>query len=87
LISRRSKVFACRSSLVGARRRERLQEALGALEVELTTEDVAAIERALPLEAVAGDATTRARWRSSTASAAPPEPRVCCAPRLGSAKR
>jgi aryl-alcohol dehydrogenase-like predicted oxidoreductase len=41
--------------LVGARRRERLQEALGALEVELTTEDVAAIERALPPEAVAGD--------------------------------
>jgi aryl-alcohol dehydrogenase-like predicted oxidoreductase len=41
--------------LVGARRRERLQEALGALEVELTTEDVAAIERALPQEAVAGD--------------------------------
>jgi aryl-alcohol dehydrogenase-like predicted oxidoreductase len=41
--------------LVGARRRERLQEALGALEVELTTEDVAAIEGALPPEAVAGD--------------------------------
>jgi aryl-alcohol dehydrogenase-like predicted oxidoreductase len=41
--------------LVGARRRDRLQEALGALEVELTADDVAAIERALPHEAVAGD--------------------------------
>jgi aryl-alcohol dehydrogenase-like predicted oxidoreductase len=41
--------------LVGARRRERLQEALGALEVELTSEDVASIEGAVPQEAVAGD--------------------------------
>ena len=41
--------------LVGARRRDRLQEALGALELELTSDDVAAIERAVPQEAVAGD--------------------------------
>jgi aryl-alcohol dehydrogenase-like predicted oxidoreductase len=41
--------------LVGARRRDRLQEALGALEAELTSDDVAAIERAMPPEAVAGD--------------------------------
>jgi aryl-alcohol dehydrogenase-like predicted oxidoreductase len=41
--------------LVGARRRDRLQEALGALHVELTREDLAAIERAVPQEAVAGD--------------------------------
>jgi aryl-alcohol dehydrogenase-like predicted oxidoreductase len=41
--------------LVGARRRDRLQEALGALEVELTDGDVATIERAVPQEAVAGD--------------------------------
>jgi aryl-alcohol dehydrogenase-like predicted oxidoreductase len=41
--------------LVGARRRDRLHEALGALEVELTSEDVAAVERAVPQEAVAGD--------------------------------
>jgi aryl-alcohol dehydrogenase-like predicted oxidoreductase len=41
--------------LVGARRRDRLQEALRALEVELTSDDVAAIERAMPPEAVAGD--------------------------------
>jgi aryl-alcohol dehydrogenase-like predicted oxidoreductase len=41
--------------LVGARRRDRLQEALGALEVELTSDDVAAIEHAAPQEAVAGE--------------------------------
>jgi aryl-alcohol dehydrogenase-like predicted oxidoreductase len=41
--------------LVGARRRDRLQEALGALEVELTDDDVATIERAVPQEAVSGD--------------------------------
>ncbi|MDY0883408.1 aldo/keto reductase [Dongia soli] len=40
--------------LVGARRRERLAEALGALEVKLTAEDIAAIEKAVPPEAVAG---------------------------------
>jgi aryl-alcohol dehydrogenase-like predicted oxidoreductase len=41
--------------LVGARRRDRLREALGALDVELTADDVEAIERAVPREAVAGD--------------------------------
>ena len=41
--------------LVGARRRDRLVEALGALELELTDEDVAAIERAVPWGAAAGD--------------------------------
>jgi aryl-alcohol dehydrogenase-like predicted oxidoreductase len=41
--------------LVGARRRDRLAEALGALELDLTAEDFAAIERAVPLGAVAGD--------------------------------
>jgi aryl-alcohol dehydrogenase-like predicted oxidoreductase len=41
--------------LVGARRRDRLKEALAALEVELASDDVAAIERAVPQEAVAGD--------------------------------
>jgi aryl-alcohol dehydrogenase-like predicted oxidoreductase len=41
--------------LVGARRRDRLREALGALEVELTADDFAAIEHAVPREAVAGD--------------------------------
>ncbi|MFF2141444.1 aldo/keto reductase [Kitasatospora sp. NPDC058190] len=41
--------------LVGARRRERLTEALGALDVTLTTEDLAAIEAAVPAGAAAGD--------------------------------
>ncbi|WP_372399967.1 aldo/keto reductase [Azospirillum sp. HJ39] len=41
--------------LVGARRRDRLTEALGALDVDLTPEDLAAIERAVPPGAAAGD--------------------------------
>ncbi|MGZ5336427.1 MAG: aldo/keto reductase [Solirubrobacterales bacterium] len=41
--------------LVGARRRERLEEALGALELELTEEDLDAIERAVPAGAAAGE--------------------------------
>jgi aryl-alcohol dehydrogenase-like predicted oxidoreductase len=40
--------------LVGARRRDRLAEALGALEVRLSTDDLAAIERAVPPGAAAG---------------------------------
>jgi aryl-alcohol dehydrogenase-like predicted oxidoreductase len=40
--------------LVGARRRDRLAEALGALEVRLNAEDIARIERAVPAGAVAG---------------------------------
>jgi aryl-alcohol dehydrogenase-like predicted oxidoreductase len=41
--------------LVGARRRERLAEALGALELELGPDDLAAIEAAMPAGAAAGD--------------------------------
>ncbi|GGY23948.1 aldo/keto reductase [Streptomyces xanthochromogenes] len=41
--------------LVGARRRDRLAEALGALDVELTASDLAAIEAAVPAGAAAGD--------------------------------
>jgi aryl-alcohol dehydrogenase-like predicted oxidoreductase len=41
--------------LVGARRRDRLQEALGALDVVLTTDDLAAIEAAVPKGAAAGE--------------------------------
>jgi aryl-alcohol dehydrogenase-like predicted oxidoreductase len=41
--------------LVGARRRDRLTEALGALNVTLTAEDLAAIERAVPANAAAGE--------------------------------
>jgi aryl-alcohol dehydrogenase-like predicted oxidoreductase len=40
--------------LVGARRRDRLAEALGALNVTLAAKDVAAIERAVPKDAAAG---------------------------------
>jgi len=41
--------------LVGARRRDRLDEALGALDVTLTAEDLTAIERIVPKGAAAGD--------------------------------
>jgi aryl-alcohol dehydrogenase-like predicted oxidoreductase len=42
-------------ALIGARTRERLAEALGALDVELDEGDRAALEQAVPLDAVAGD--------------------------------
>ncbi|GAA3065082.1 hypothetical protein GCM10020000_56000 [Streptomyces olivoverticillatus] len=41
--------------LVGARTRERLTEALGALDVTLSEADLAAIEAAVPADAAAGD--------------------------------
>jgi aryl-alcohol dehydrogenase-like predicted oxidoreductase len=41
--------------LVGARRRDRLSEALGALDLDLSDEDLATIERAVPAEQAAGD--------------------------------
>jgi aryl-alcohol dehydrogenase-like predicted oxidoreductase len=41
--------------LVGARRRERLEEALGALEVDMSAEDLAAIARVVPAGAAAGE--------------------------------
>jgi aryl-alcohol dehydrogenase-like predicted oxidoreductase len=41
--------------LVGARRRERLREALGALDVDLSADDMDRIERAIPADAAAGD--------------------------------
>ena len=41
--------------LVGARRRDRLQEALGALSLPLSAEDVRRIEQAVPSDAVAGE--------------------------------
>ena len=40
--------------LIGARRRDQLNEALGALEVALTPADLACIAQAVPIEAVAG---------------------------------
>ena len=41
--------------LVGARTRQRLQEALGAVDVQLSAAELAAIEQAVPKDAVAGD--------------------------------
>jgi aryl-alcohol dehydrogenase-like predicted oxidoreductase len=41
--------------LVGARRRDRLSEAFGALDVTLTPEDLARLEKAVPPDAAAGD--------------------------------
>jgi aryl-alcohol dehydrogenase-like predicted oxidoreductase len=41
--------------LIGARTRNRLQEALGALDITLTADDLAAIERAVPAGAAAGE--------------------------------
>jgi pyridoxine 4-dehydrogenase len=40
--------------LIGARRRDRLAEALGAVSVRLSSDDLSAIARAMPVEAVAG---------------------------------
>jgi aryl-alcohol dehydrogenase-like predicted oxidoreductase len=41
--------------LIGARRRDRLEEALGALEVDLGPEDLERIERAVPADAARGE--------------------------------
>ncbi|HEY9627614.1 MAG TPA: aldo/keto reductase [Coleofasciculaceae cyanobacterium] len=41
--------------LIGARRRDRLTEALGALDLHLSADDLAQIEVAIPADAVAGD--------------------------------
>jgi aryl-alcohol dehydrogenase-like predicted oxidoreductase len=41
--------------LVGARTPERLQESLGALELELSADDLAELERAIPPDAATGD--------------------------------
>jgi aryl-alcohol dehydrogenase-like predicted oxidoreductase len=41
--------------LIGARRRDRLSEALGAVDLVLTADDMAAIERAVPKDAAAGE--------------------------------
>jgi len=41
--------------LVGARRRDRLAEAVGAMELKLRSDDLAAVERAVPKGAAAGE--------------------------------
>ncbi len=50
--------------LIGARRRDQLAEALGAGEVRLTREDLAAIERAVPKGAAAGERYAAAQMAS-----------------------
>ena len=62
--------------LVGARTRERLAEALGALDIALSADDVAAIERAVPAGAAAGIAL-------SGAGDGGPRQRVASRPRVG----
>ncbi|MDB5409380.1 MAG: aldo/keto reductase [Rhodospirillales bacterium] len=49
--------------LVGARRRDRLQEALGAVDVVLTKDDLSAIETAVPKGAAAGERYAAAQMR------------------------
>ncbi|MFF7634912.1 aldo/keto reductase [Kitasatospora sp. NPDC008050] len=51
-------------ALVGARRRERLTEALGALRIELDAADLAAIEAAVPAGAAAGERYAAAQMAS-----------------------
>ena len=41
--------------LIGARRRDQLRDAVGALDITLSPADIARIERAMPVDAVAGD--------------------------------
>ena len=41
--------------LIGCRRRDQLNEALGALDIEMTIEDLGELERAVPINAAAGD--------------------------------
>ena len=48
--------------LVGARRRDRLAEALGALAIEFTADDLATIEAAVPEGAVAGERYAAAQF-------------------------
>jgi len=50
--------------LIGARQRTRLEEALGALNVKLAADDFAAIERAVPKGAAAGDRYAAAQMAS-----------------------
>jgi aryl-alcohol dehydrogenase-like predicted oxidoreductase len=57
--------------LVGARRRERLTEALGAIQLTLTGDDLQQIERAVPLNAAAGDRYAAAQMSTRDSEAKP----------------
>ncbi|MGI5146318.1 aldo/keto reductase [Plantactinospora sp. CA-294935] len=54
--------------LVGARRPDRLAESLGALNLTLTDDDLAAIDLAVPAGAAAGERYGPRQWRSWTAN-------------------
>ncbi len=51
-------------ALVGARTRERLSEALGALELDLSDADLAELERAIPHDAIAGERYPQPQMRT-----------------------
>ena len=51
-------------ALVGARKRERLDESLGALSANLNATDLEQIERAVPADAAVGARYTLLRWAS-----------------------
>jgi len=55
--------------LVGARTRDRLTEALGAAELSLSDDDLAAVEQAVRRARRPATATTHTRWPRWTASA------------------
>ncbi len=57
--------------LVGARRRERLTEALGATKLTLTGDDLQQIERAVPINAAAGDRYAAAQMSTLDSEANP----------------
>jgi aryl-alcohol dehydrogenase-like predicted oxidoreductase len=57
--------------LVGARRRERLTEALGAMKLTLTGDDLEQIERAVPVNAAAGDRYAAAQMSTLDSEAKP----------------
>ena len=59
--------------LIGTKRRDRLAEALAALDLELGPGDLAAVEAAVPAGAVAGDRYDERRWPPWTVSG--PDPR------------
>ena len=57
--------------LVGARRRERLTEALGAMKLTLTGDDLQQIEQAVPMNAAAGDRYAAAQMATLDSEAGP----------------
>ena len=60
--------------LVGARRRDRLAEALGALDLKLTPADLAAIEAAMPKDGAMGDRYAAAQMRTLDSERRAPGP-------------